>query len=200
MSASLLRPDCAAHALYLCARPCFDPRGWSCAQTQAEKLGVDVSGATIVDPETAPELERYVEDLVEARKKKVLAFDMALNMFARLRHAMLLSTCSQVAWQTKLAAVKPARALAPHCDEFSRDLLIRVAAAPRPAVPCRAMWVGEARILSAQGTTPDMARDMLADVNYFGTMMVRAGDADGMVSGACHTTASTIRPGLQARV
>ena len=43
-----------------------------------------------------------------------------------------------------------------------------------------------------------MARDMLADVNYFGTMMVRAGDADGMVSGACHTTASTIRPGLQA--
>jgi phosphate acetyltransferase len=44
-----------------------------------------------------------------------------------------------------------------------------------------------------------MARDMLADVNYFGTMMVRAGDADGMVSGACHTTASTIRPGLQAR-
>ena len=44
-----------------------------------------------------------------------------------------------------------------------------------------------------------MARDMLADVNYFGTMMVRAGDADGMVSGACHTTAATIRPGLQAR-
>ncbi len=55
-----------------------------------------------------------------------------------------------------------------------------------------------ARFCFAQGTTPDMARDMLADVNYFGTMMVRAGDADGMVSGACHTTASTIRPGLQA--
>ena len=53
---------------------------------------------------------------------------------------------------------------------------------------------------AGQGTTPDMARDMLADVNYFGTMMVRAGDADGMVSGACHTTASTIRPGLQARL
>ena len=41
-------------------------------QAQAQKLGVDVSSATIVDPETAPELERYVEDLVEARKKKVL--------------------------------------------------------------------------------------------------------------------------------
>ena len=57
----------------------------------------------------------------------------------------------------------------------------------------------QSSVLFAQGTTPDMARDMLADVNYFGTMMVRAGDADGMVSGACHTTASTIRPGLQAR-
>ena len=40
-------------------------------QTQAEKLGVDVSGARIVDPETAPELERYIADLVVARKKKV---------------------------------------------------------------------------------------------------------------------------------
>ena len=49
-----------------------------------------------------------------------------------------------------------------------------------------------------QGITSDMARDMLADHNYFGTMMVRGGDADGMVSGAVHTTASTIRPALQA--
>lgn len=35
------------------------------------------------------------------------------------------------------------------------------------------------------------------DVNYFGTMMVAAGDADGMVSGAINTTAATIRPGMQ---
>jgi len=40
---------------------------------------VDVSGATIVDPETAPELERYIEDLVEARKKKVTALGHALE-------------------------------------------------------------------------------------------------------------------------
>ncbi len=58
----------------------------SCAQTQAEKLGVDVSGATIVDPETAPELERYVEDLVEARKKKVSGcLETLLHTSARLR-------------------------------------------------------------------------------------------------------------------
>ena len=41
------------------------------------------------------------------------------------------------------------------------------------------------------------ARDQLADPNFFGTMMVASGDADGMVSGACHSTAATIRPGLQ---
>ena len=41
------------------------------------------------------------------------------------------------------------------------------------------------------------ARDQLADPNFFATMMVASGDADGMVSGACHSTAATIRPGLQ---
>jgi phosphate acetyltransferase len=42
-----------------------------------------------------------------------------------------------------------------------------------------------------------MARDLMADVSYFGTMMVYKGDADGMVSGAVHTTQHTIRPALQ---
>lgn len=43
----------------------------------------------------------------------------------------------------------------------------------------------------------EMARDALADVSYFGTMMVYKGLADGMVSGAAHTTAHTIIPALQ---
>ncbi|WP_025739478.1 phosphate acetyltransferase [Aquimarina pacifica] len=43
----------------------------------------------------------------------------------------------------------------------------------------------------------DMARDMMADVSYFGTMMIYKGHADGMVSGAIHTTQHTIRPALQ---
>jgi phosphate acetyltransferase len=42
-----------------------------------------------------------------------------------------------------------------------------------------------------------MARDMMTDVSYFGTMMVYKGHADGMVSGAVHTTQHTIRPALQ---
>ncbi len=43
----------------------------------------------------------------------------------------------------------------------------------------------------------EMAQDALADVSYFGTMMVYKGHADGMVSGAAHTTAHTIIPALQ---
>ena len=42
-----------------------------------------------------------------------------------------------------------------------------------------------------------MAKDFMEDVSYFGTMMVYKGDADGMVSGAAHTTQHTILPALQ---
>lgn len=43
----------------------------------------------------------------------------------------------------------------------------------------------------------DIAHDLMADVSYFGTMMVHEGHADGMVSGAAHTTAHTLRPALE---
>ncbi|GAB17652.1 phosphate acetyltransferase [Gordonia effusa NBRC 100432] len=43
----------------------------------------------------------------------------------------------------------------------------------------------------------DRARDLMRDVSYFGTMMVHLGMADGMVSGAVHTTAHTIRPSFE---
>jgi len=49
----------------------------------------------------------------------------------------------------------------------------------------------------SKGVTIDMAEDMMIDVSYFGTMMVYKGLADGMVSGAAHTTQHTIKPALQ---
>jgi phosphate acetyltransferase len=48
-----------------------------------------------------------------------------------------------------------------------------------------------------KGITPESARDTMQDVSYFGTMMVYKGEADGMVSGATHTTQHTLRPALQ---
>lgn len=48
-----------------------------------------------------------------------------------------------------------------------------------------------------KNVTLQMAKDLMLDVSYFGTMMVYKGEADGMVSGATHTTQHTIRPALQ---
>ncbi|MEU4580107.1 phosphate acetyltransferase [Nonomuraea sp. NPDC023979] len=48
-----------------------------------------------------------------------------------------------------------------------------------------------------RGMTVELARDTVTDVSYFGTLMVHTGMADGMVSGAAHTTAHTIRPAFE---
>lgn len=49
----------------------------------------------------------------------------------------------------------------------------------------------------AKGITLEQAHDILRDETYFGMMMVKQGDGDGLVSGACHSTSDTLRPALQ---
>ena len=91
------------------------------ADVVAEKekeYGVDLSKATVIDPEKSDKLQSYIDKLVELRKKK--------------------------------------------------------------------------------GMTPEQAKDtLLNQYIYYGVMMVKMGDADGLVSGACHSTANTLRPSLQ---
>ncbi len=48
-----------------------------------------------------------------------------------------------------------------------------------------------------KGITREMARDIMTDVSFFGTMMIHKGHADGLVSGAAHTTQATIRPAFE---
>lgn len=48
-----------------------------------------------------------------------------------------------------------------------------------------------------KGMTIENARKQMDDPTYFATMMVKCNDADGLVSGACHSTANTLRPALQ---
>ena len=48
-----------------------------------------------------------------------------------------------------------------------------------------------------KGITMENAQDIMSDVNYFGTMMTYKGHADGMVSGALHTTGATVRPAFE---
>ncbi len=54
-----------------------------------------------------------------------------------------------------------------------------------------------AQLRAKKGMTLEQARELVADVSYFGVMMVYFDHADGMVSGACHSTADTLRPCLQ---
>ncbi|MDT5172956.1 MAG: phosphate acetyltransferase [Mycobacterium sp.] len=54
-----------------------------------------------------------------------------------------------------------------------------------------------ADLRKAKGVTLEHAREIMNDATYFGTMMVYNGMADGMVSGAAHTTAHTVRPALE---
>ena len=54
-----------------------------------------------------------------------------------------------------------------------------------------------AELRKKKGVTLEQAMEQMDDATYFGTMMVKMGDADGLVSGACHSTANTLRPALQ---
>ncbi len=90
------------------------------AKADIDKLGegLDLSGATIIDPKTSDKLQQYIDKLVELRQ--------------------------------------------------------------------------------AKGMTPELAREALTtDFTTYAVMMVKCGDADGVVSGACHSTANTLRPCLQ---
>lgn len=72
----------------------------------------------------------------------------------------------------------------------STEIVDVAAVAPRYVAP-----LVERR--KAKGMTPDQAAQELADPIMVGTMMMALGEADGLVSGAVHTTAHTIRPALQ---
>ncbi|MEU0301062.1 phosphate acetyltransferase [Streptomyces sp. NPDC006175] len=54
-----------------------------------------------------------------------------------------------------------------------------------------------AALRAHRGVTVELAYDVVSDVNYFGTLMVQEGLADGMVSGSVHSTAATIRPAFE---
>ncbi|GLY98937.1 phosphate acetyltransferase [Actinoplanes sp. NBRC 103695] len=83
----------------------------------------------------------------------------------------------------------------------ARELGVEIGGA-RLADPETSEWRDDfaaryAELRKHRAVTLDLAYDVVRDVNYFGTMMVATGLADGMVSGANHTTAATIRPAFE---
>lgn len=68
---------------------------------------------------------------------------------------------------------------------------------PRTSSLCNEFVDQYAQLRKAKGITHEQAREIMNDATYFDTMLVYNGMADGMVSGAAHTTAHTVRPALQ---
>ena len=69
---------------------------------------------------------------------------------------------------------------------------------PKTSDKLEAYAVKLAELRAKKGVTVDQARDMMtSDYMFYACMMVKMGDADGVVSGACHFTANTLRPSLQ---
>ena len=68
---------------------------------------------------------------------------------------------------------------------------------PRSSDKKQAYAEAFAELRKKKGVTLPEALEQMNDATYFGTMMVKMGDADGLVSGACHSTANTLRPALQ---
>ena len=71
--------------------------------------------------------------------------------------------------------------------------IVDPAASPKAEAYAQALY----EIRKAKGMTVDEARKLVADPMYYGVMMVKMGDADGLVSGAIHSTGDMLRPALQ---
>ncbi len=81
--------------------------------------------------------------------------------------------------------------------ELGIDIRAAQVLSPFDAVHVDRFATEYARLRAHKGVTYAQAADRVTDASYFGTMMVHAGLADGMVSGAAHTTAHTIRPAFE---
>lgn len=81
--------------------------------------------------------------------------------------------------------------------QLGADLSAATIVSPFEPEPRERFATEYAKLRAHKGVTPEQAMDVVTDVSYFGTMMVQDGLADGMVSGAAHTTAHTIRPAFE---
>ncbi|GAB2472557.1 phosphate acetyltransferase [Xylanimonas ulmi] len=173
------------------------------ARDHGLRLVVAVPGARVTPPEAIPDLP------AQAAERPGAAFLATLHARARAADRTIVlpegdepRVCAAAA---RVVAERLARVVLLGPDDVVRATA-REAGLDPDAV---AIWdpqtsphreAFERRYLELRahkGVTCDQARAAMGDVSYFGTMMVERGLADGMVSGAAHTTAHTVRPALE---
>ena len=158
-----------------------------------------------------PELVRRVEVTRSTRvTPQMFEYDLVERARADRRHIVLpegtddrVLRATEIVLRRGVAAVTllgppaevRARAAALGVDVAAADVLDPTAAGSAELRERFAATYAAARV--HKGVSLDQARDVVTDVSYFGTLMVHEGLADGMVSGATHTTAHTIRPAFE---
>jgi len=149
---------------------------------------LDVSPSTVVTPlmfehqllDRARHADRHIV-LAEGEEDRILT---AADQLLRRR-------------VVRLTLLGDPEAIRTRADQLGLDLAAAAVLDPQDEV-LRARFTEEYAALRAhKGVTLEQARDVVVDTSYFATMMVLDGLADGMVSGAVHTTAHTIRPALE---
>jgi phosphate acetyltransferase len=85
----------------------------------------------------------------------------------------------------------------PRAAELGVDLSAAAVLNPRTSELCDKFAEQYAQLRRHRGVTVEQAREIIHDVSYFGTMLVHNDMVDGMVSGAAHTTAHTVRPAFE---
>lgn len=96
-----------------------------------------------------------------------------------------------------LTVLGDASAIRARAAELGLDIAAARIVSPQDPELVERFAAAYAQARAAKGVTLDQARDVVQDVSFFGTMMVSEGLADGMVSGAAHTTAHTITPAFR---
>ncbi|MBU3749584.1 MAG: phosphate acetyltransferase, partial [Mycobacterium sp.] len=82
-------------------------------------------------------------------------------------------------------------------SELGVDLSAATVLNPRTSELCEKFAEQYAELRKKKGVSVEQAREIVQDVSYFGTMLVHNDIVDGMVSGAAHTTAHTVRPAFE---
>jgi len=137
---------------------------------------------------------RFEHALVERARSRAMRIVLPEGDDDRILHAAGIVLQRGIAELTILGEESVVRGRA---GELGLDLSAARVISPRDPELHERFTVEYFELRKAKGVTHEVAAERVADVAYFGTMLVHDGLADGMVSGAVHTTAHTIRPAFE---
>lgn len=149
---------------------------------------IDVPASTVVTPQM---FEYQLIERARADRKRIVLPEGSDDRILRAAGRVLQRRIADLVILGDEAAIR-ARAA-----ELGVDIAAAQVLDPRTSDYRDEFAAEYAELRKHKGMTLERARETMSDISYFGTMMVYRGIADGMVSGAAHTTAHTIRPSFE---